>query len=61
MKHRLETIFCGTEYEEKLVKICELAEAGQKPKDLYIGSLKCFGRMDGTKIYRYLKLADMSA
>lgn len=61
MKYRLETIFHGTEYEEKLVKICELAEMKRKPKDLYIGSLKRFGRTDGTKIYRYLKQADVSA
>lgn len=61
IKHRLEAIFRGTEYEEKLVKICELAEEEQKPKDLYIGSLKRFGRTDGTKIYRYLKQLDVSA
>ncbi|MCC8060380.1 MAG: PIN domain-containing protein [Clostridiales bacterium] len=61
MKYRLEAIFHGTEYEEKLVKICELAEMKRKPKDLYIGSLKRFGRTDGTKIYRYLKQADVSA
>lgn len=61
MKRRLETIFRGTEYEEKLVKICELAEAEQKPKDLYIGSLKRFGKTDGTKIYRYLRQIDESA
>ena len=55
VKNRLETIFRGTEYEEKLVKICELAEADLRPRDLYIGSLKRFGRTDGTRIYRYLK------
>ncbi len=60
LKHRLEAIFCGTEYEEKLVKICELVETEQKPKALYIGSLKLFGRTDGTKIYRYLKQTDVS-
>ena len=61
VKNRLETIFRGTEYEEKLVKICELAEADLNPRELYIGSLKRFGRMDGTKIYRYLKQTDVSA
>jgi len=55
LKKKIETLFAGTEYEDEVTKIFELTETEKKPKDLYLGSLKRFGRADGTKIYRFLK------
>ncbi len=57
LKKKIETLFADTEYEDEVAKIFELTEAEKKPKDLYLGSLKRFGRTDGTKIYRFLKQA----
>ncbi|MCC8050116.1 MAG: PIN domain-containing protein [Clostridiales bacterium] len=57
LKKKIETLFADTEYENEVAKIFELTEAEKKPKDLYLGSLKRFGRTDGTKIYRFLKQA----
>ncbi|MCD8118074.1 MAG: PIN domain-containing protein [Lachnospiraceae bacterium] len=57
IKDRLITVFRGTEYEEELPKICEVADGKQSPKELYLSSIKEFGKADGTKIYRYLKNA----
>ncbi|MCD8131414.1 MAG: PIN domain-containing protein [Lachnospiraceae bacterium] len=54
---RMEELFRGTEYEDAVMKICELTEEKKNPKELYLGSLRKFGRTDGTKIYRYLKRA----
>lgn len=61
IKRNLEALFKNTEYENSLAQICELAESGKRPKDLYLGSLKKFGRADGTKIYRKLKQSGTSA
>ncbi|MCD7882431.1 MAG: PIN domain-containing protein [Lachnospiraceae bacterium] len=58
LKKKIETLFAGTEYEDEVAKIFELTEAEKKPRDLYLGSLKRFGRTDGTKIYRFLKQAN---
>ncbi|MCC8065808.1 MAG: hypothetical protein LIO94_01705, partial [Clostridiales bacterium] len=58
LKKKIETLFADTEYEDEVTRIFELTEAEKKPKDLYLGSLKRFGRTDGTKIYRCLKQAN---
>ncbi|MCD8045978.1 MAG: PIN domain-containing protein [Clostridiales bacterium] len=55
MNNKLKILFRDTEYDNEIAQICELAETEKKPRDLYLGSLKRFGREDGTKIYRYLK------
>lgn len=55
IKKQMENLFANTEYADVLPKICELTEMEKKPKGLYLGSLKRFGRVDGTKIYRYIK------
>lgn len=55
IKSRMKKLFQGTEYEASLERICALAEEKKRPKDLYLSSLKRFGRSDGMKIYRYLK------
>ncbi|MCC8043934.1 MAG: PIN domain-containing protein [Clostridiales bacterium] len=59
LRKQMETVFSGTEYENVLANICDLAEAKRKPRDLYLGSLQTFGRTDGTKIYRLLKQAEL--
>ena len=58
LKKKIENIFAGTEYEESIMRIFELTEEEKKAKGLYIGSLKRFGKADGTKIYRVLKQAN---
>lgn len=60
LKKKIETLFTGTEYEEAVAGIFELTETEKKPKDLYLGSLKRFGKVDGTNIYRCLKQAKAS-
>ncbi|MCD8018528.1 MAG: hypothetical protein LUF92_02765 [Clostridiales bacterium] len=55
IKKQLENLFAHTEFADVLPKICELTEMEKKPRGLYLGSLKRFGREDGTKIYRYIK------
>lgn len=60
IKRNLEALFKNTEYENSPAQICELAESGKRPKDLYLGSLKKFGRADGTAIYRKLKQSETS-
>lgn len=59
LRKQLEKVFGGTEYEPVLTKICDLAETKKKPKELYVGSLQCFGRDNGTKIYRIMKQEEM--
>ncbi|MCD8014393.1 MAG: PIN domain-containing protein [Lachnospiraceae bacterium] len=58
LKKKIEALFANTEYEDEVAKIFELTETEKKPKDLYLGSLKRFGRTDGTRIYRFLKQAN---
>lgn len=58
VKIRLSEIFRGTGYEQIVANICDLAETEKNPKRRYLSSLKRFGRVDGTRIYRLLKQAD---
>jgi len=60
LKKKIEDLFAGSEYEEAVARIFELTETEKKPKDLYLGSLKRFGKADGTNIYRCLKQAKAS-
>ncbi|MCC8104399.1 MAG: PIN domain-containing protein [Clostridiales bacterium] len=60
LKKKIEDLFVGSEYEEAVARIFELTETEKKPKDLYLGSLKRFGKVDGTNIYRCLKQAKAS-
>ncbi len=55
MQTKLEELFKGTAYESHISEIFELTENSGKPKEMYTGSLRRFGREKGTEIYRMLK------
>lgn len=54
---QLQKIFQGTVYEERTAEITDFMKIKRDrgKKQLYTESLHCFGREDGTKIYRLLK------
>ncbi len=55
IKSRLEDLFKNTEYEKDLKEIYQLVITRETPKELYLGSVKEFGRENGREIYRRLK------
>lgn len=57
MCRELKEILEGTEYEERTAEIIDFMDAKnfQGKKELYTGSLRSFGRKDGTAIYHLIK------
>lgn len=57
VQRELQDIFQGTDYEERTAEIIHFVNCGKNrgKKELYTSSLHCFGRKDGTVIYRLLK------
>lgn len=48
-------LFIGTELEELTPQIAKLVEDNPEPKDLYLGSIKGFGKVKGLNVYRRLR------
>ena len=48
-------LFSGTDYESLIIQIVDMVILSDKPKVLYLNSLKSFGRKTGTEIYRKIK------
>lgn len=57
VKNRLKGALLGTEYEHMISRILAYIDCNQNaaPRQLYTGSLRLFGRKDGTAIYQILK------
>ena len=52
---RITNIFTDTEYEDFISQIVDMVVSISQPKELYLTSLKSFGRKSGTEVYRKLK------
>lgn len=48
-------VFSGTEYENMVSEISNIIIASNKPKRMYVTSLKLFGKKDGIEVYRKIK------
>lgn len=48
-------LFSGTDYENLFFQIVDMVCLSDRPKVLYLNSLKSFGRKTGTEVYRKIK------
>lgn len=48
-------LFSGTDYESLIFQIVDMVILSDRPKVLYLNSLKSFGRKAGTEVYRKIK------
>lgn len=57
VQKELQNIFQGTDYEGRTAEIIEFINVHRNSgkKELYTGSLHCFGKKAGAEIYQYLK------
>lgn len=55
----ITNIFADTEYESLISQIVDVVIASEKPRILYLTSLKSFGKKNGTEVYRKIKDADV--
>ena len=55
----ITNIFADTEYESLISQIIDVVIASEKPRILYLTSLKSFGKKNGTEVYRKIKDADV--
>ena len=53
-------LFVGTDYESLISQIVDIVLSSDKPKILYLTSLKSFGKKDGTEVYRKIKNSAIS-
>ena len=54
-------LLLGTDYEKLIFEIVNIVIMSDKPKVLYLNSLKTFGRKTGTAVYRRIKNFEKSA
>ena len=54
----ITNIFADTEYENLISQIVDVVIASEKPRILYLSSLKSFGKKNGTEVYRKIKDAE---
>lgn len=52
---RITNVFLGTDYEKYISRIVDMVVMSDKPKELYLNSLKIFGRTVGTDVYRKIR------
>lgn len=55
----ITNIFADTEYESLISQIVDVVIASEKPRVLYLTSLKSFGKKNGTEVYRKIKDAEI--
>lgn len=58
---KVTDVFSGTEYEPLTSQIVDMVIMTDKPKILYLTSLKSFGKKDGTEVYRKIKNSAINA
>lgn len=51
----IKELFAGTDYENLIFQIVDMVILSDRPKVLYLNSLKSFGRKTGTEVYRKIK------
>lgn len=55
----LDSLFAGTEYEDRIAEIQEMIEGREKnAKIIYLNSLRMFGRKSGLEIYHRIRTSD---
>lgn len=52
---RITDLFSGTNYENLISQIVDMVILSDRPKVLYLNSIKSFGRKTGTEVYRKIK------
>ena len=52
---QITNLFSGTEYEDLILQIVDMIFSSDRPKVLYLNSLKAFGRKTGIEVYRKIK------
>lgn len=57
---RISKLFSGTDYENLISQIVDMVILSDKPKVLYLNSLRTFGRNTGMEVYRKIKNCEMS-
>jgi len=57
---QITVLFAGTEFETLISQIVDMVISTDKPKILYLTSLKYFGKKDGTEVYRKIKNSAIS-
>lgn len=57
----ITNLFAGTEHEVLIPRIVDIVISSDKPKVLYLASLKSFGRKSGIEVYRKIKGCAMGA
>lgn len=55
----ISELFLGTDYEELIIEIVDMVIASDRPKVLYLNSLKSFGKKTGTEVYRKIKSGEI--
>lgn len=60
IKTAITDLFDGTEYEYLIAQIVDIVISSDKPRILYLTSLKSFGRKNGTEVYRKIKNSAIS-
>ena len=55
----ITNILADTEYESLISQIVDVVIASEKPRILYLTSLKSFGKKNGTEVYRKIKDAEI--
>ena len=55
IEKEINTLFAGTDYEALILQIVDMVILNDKPKILYLTSLKSFGKKVGTEVYRKIK------
>ena len=58
--NEITVLFAGTDYEALISQIVDMVISTDKPKILYLTSLKSFGKKDGTEVYRQIKNSAIS-
>lgn len=58
--NEITVLFAGTDYEALISQIVDMVISTDKPKILYLTSLKSFGKKDGTEVYRTIKNSAIS-
>ena len=56
----IRDLFLGTDYENLISQIVDIVILSDRPKILYLNTLKYFGRKAGIEVYRKIKTCDIS-
>lgn len=57
--NRITKLFLGTDYENSISQIVDMVIMSDKPKELYLNSLKTFGRTAGMDVFRMIRKCEV--